>query len=301
MALKTGFSSAEDTAPTTLRVAGPFFFWAKPIGAASRRTANKATLILFIGPPCPLDAASGSTVACIAGYFQSSSDSSSSSSSSTSPSSSSSSSSSSSADSSSRGLVLTTLRSAPHSSQLTVSPSSTSSSSTSIAPSHTGQVTMNNSSKILLLYDTFPLLQLRFGPAPDFHRAACFAWRRRVVAGTIPLSRRHRNMCARCVISCSLIIVSISRRVTFWPSNRGVIRSKKYAGLGASAAVWRQGAHVRFHAIAKIGRGETLVAGQQQAGQPVAGIEDMARGFPKRHRVRRWPEVKFSGRKVFHR
>ena len=42
----------------------------------------------------------------------------------------------------SKGPVLTTLRSAPHSSQLSESPSSTSSSSTSILPWHTGQGTI---------------------------------------------------------------------------------------------------------------------------------------------------------------
>src|SRR5437899_2220785 len=75
-----------------------------------------------------------------ASYRQSSSDSSSSSS--TKPSSSSSSSSASSADANSKGSVLTTLKSAPHSSQLIESPSSTSSSSTSILPSQAGHVTI---------------------------------------------------------------------------------------------------------------------------------------------------------------
>src|SRR5215469_8320463 len=93
-------------------------------------------------------------------HFQSSSDSSSSSSRNSS-SSSSSSSSTSCVDSTSKGSVLTTFRSAPHSSQLRVSPSSTSSSSTSIVPSHTGHVTIALPPEILR-YDSFACLQVQF-------------------------------------------------------------------------------------------------------------------------------------------
>src|SRR5579864_3193340 len=117
------------------------------------------------------------------GYFQSSSSSSSSSESS------SSSSSRLSADSSSKGFLPTTLRSAPHSSQLNESPSSTSSSSTSIEPSHTGQFTIKAPS-VYSLYQNFP-------PSIPNQALCCLARRRRVVAGTRFFNRRYMNICAR--------------------------------------------------------------------------------------------------------
>ena len=54
----------------------------------------------------------------------------------------------------------------------------------------------------------------------------------------MPFIRRHKNICARCVNSCSLTNCSISSRVTFAPSNR-VIISLKNSGLFAANSAQR--------------------------------------------------------------
>src|ERR1019366_7534519 len=67
--------------------------------------------------------------------------------------------------------------------------------------------------------------------------AACFAIRRRVVAGTIPFNRRYMKSWARWVNSCSLTVCTISRRVTCWPSNRVMMCAKKSGDWAASSSV----------------------------------------------------------------
>ena len=50
--------------------------------------------------------------------------------------------------------------------------------------------------------------------------------------------------------------------------------------------------------IAEIGGGEILVAGQQQTGQPVAGVQDVPRGLAEGHQFGSGPEIEFAGREL---
>src|ERR1019366_5614754 len=311
-------SSGLETDPCTLRVA--LSFWAKPAGAQtrSRRANTHRVNVRIMRSSRFLDAGKEELVpGAGAGYFQSSS--ASSSSSSMKPSSSSSSSSSSSAFSSSRGAVPITLRAAPHSSQLMVSPSSTSSSSTSILPSHAGHVTISNPPEYLQLYDRQPRLQQQssrgvglFGgllrqPAPRGRRNDSLQ----------PKIHEKLGAMGQFVLLDSLHHFEARHLLPVHSGNevreelrrlggqlRGTLRHRFPQGVGQfrGVGIGGQRAQVRlhaFHAIAEVA-GEIFVTLQQQPGEAVARVQNVAGDFPECGHFGCRPVIQFAGREIFH-